>query len=465
MSGQELEVRKYKEKTPSDFKYQGPAYFAEDASAQVENEREHGLSTGKVIHASSSGIVGTLSDGRSRIITSQEIPPADEIEDILQNINTEGYIYQAGALAFGRNKGAATHAVSMYVQTILRDDLQVTQLPDPTQVHTYGNISVYGYVKYVQDSSTGIMEARHFPLGRENSDGEVVRAFMSGRTPLLLEFAEEVCRFDEKTGPMIGELVGRYPFNNLVFRSKFAKSGYTDLEKFYREIIADRKIFFEENGGDCTIFSLEAADRLRDMGLDPKILVYPSTKMIDGKLQITSKYGHNAVVVEDPDSQLNIKYYIDPGYSVPWAVPIHQYPVPLYPRTFGGGKSMVTQNIRGNPVVELVVHNQAKRHLAGEQVMDPTTFEKMAPTILAKTHYKNDIIKLDYQDQSGRRSMGIRYSCSQRTVTCMEAGIDKLPLQQFFEDNTLQEKLARKCEEIGVSFDYILDELNCLPKN
>ncbi len=465
MGSRESEVRKSEEKRLSDFVYKGPAYFAEDALAQVEQQRMHGLSNGKVILASSSGIVGTLSDGRSRIITPQEMPTPDEEEQILQDIYDRGFIHYTGTLAFGRKNGIASHAVSTYVNIILKPDTHLSKLPDPDELYSLGESFIYGYIKYLQEGSTGTINAKEMLNVHENSDPKLVPAFMSGKTPELLQFAEEVCRFDEKTGPMISELVGRYPFNNMVFRSKFAKSDHADLEEFYREIIANRKQFFKEYGGDCTLFSLEVADKLSAMGLDPKILLYPSTKIVDGEVIITAKRSHNAVVVEDPDSKFSTKYYIDPGYSVPWAVPMNRWPFSVYPRSFGDGKSMITRIVKDEkPIVALMVNDQAKRHLAGEEVMDPKTCEETAPEILAETHYLKDIIKWDYQDQLGRRTLGIRYKCSQGTLTCVEAGIDKVPLQQFFEDSTLQDVLRHKCTEIGADFYKILDELRSLPR-
>lgn len=465
MGSRESEVRKSEEKKLSDFVYKGPAYFAEDALAQVEQQRMHGLSNGKVILASSSGIVGTLSDGRSRIITPQEMPTPEEEEQILQDIFDRGFIHYSGTLAFGRKNGISSHAVSTYVNIILKPDTHLSKLPDPDELYSLGESFIYGYIKYLQEGSTGTINAKEMLNVHENSDPKLVPAFMSGKTPELLQFAEEVCRFDEKTGPMISELVGRYPFNNMVFRSKFAKSDHADLEKFYREIIANRKQFFKEYGGDCTLFSLEVADRLAAMGYEPETLIYPTTKMVNGIPEILDPIGHIAVIVKDPESKFSTIQYIDPGYSVPWAVPMNRWPFSVYPRSLGDGKSIVTHVFKDEQTVaELVVHDQAKRHLAGERVMDVTTLEQMASAILKRTHNLKDIIKWDYQDQLGRRTLGIRYKCSQGTLTCVEAGIDKVPLQQFFEDSTLQDVLRHKCTEIGADFYKILDELRSLPR-
>lgn len=451
------------ERRPTNFIIQSPADIAETALAKVEQERLHAHS--RRIFATSSAIVGPLLDDN---IGPQEILPSGEEAQILQKIKEFGYITIAGACAFGNTDGTAAHAVSTYVDVILKPEIELTQLPDITQLLSLADSFEFGYVKYIPDSSTGKINIRRLPIGCNNSLSKLVQSFISGNTPQVIKFAREVCRFDEKTGPMIRDLVSKYPFNNLAFRSQFAKvakGGYSNLEEFYREIISDRKEFFETYGGDCTLFSLELADRLCALGLDPTILTYPSTQNKNGNLIIIAEDGHIAALVEDPESLSGNKYYIDPGYGVPWAVPLNHGPISVYPRRFGDGKKIVPRIIQEYPEVELLVDDVTKRHLAGKKEMSVNTLQERAHRILAETHYSKDIIKWDCQDKLGRRIMGIRYSCSERTLKCIEAGIEKVPLQQFFEDSTLQKNLRDKCAEIGADFNLIFGELQYLPQN
>lgn len=434
----------------------GYAYTAGISRTKLQIQREalkkvEGSTTDYTVIVSDSVVL--VPDGENMVAINRDGMTDEKREAVMEHVNRERQITYVGALSFGRKNGQAAYTVLTFCtvpldQPITSYPLEVKDLPtiqDKTR-----DIEV-GYIEYRLDKAQGFVST-HRTI-ETTQDFEKARPYISGITPEIMALANDFGRFDALTGPITSTLVGKNPFNTLTPHGEVGSSNQYALQKYYEKLIEQRQTYFDANGGNCTLFSLALADKLQEAGLDPQVIIYPSTVPDQND-------GHSGLLV----SQGERKYWFDPGLSLTHAVPIDR--IPLVPFV-SGSKSLSVGAVpdetdpRQLPDIHLQGPDGRIRAFSVKEIVTPSQFEELAPGILQRLHQGRRTLKLDYHTENGTRVIGFALDARTERLKIRHPNVDvkDMSLGDFLAVPAKRAGLGWWCHQNGVDFSYILDQL------
>lgn len=339
-------------------------------------------------------------DHANRPLNRDNETPERERE-VLDGINQGHQITFAGAVSFGRKNGYGNLTVVSYCSIPLAG--QLSALPKGIDA-----------LPALQDKDKPI-EVGYIVFGGEDGTHQTKRAvnyttsfaearpYISGLTPEVLEMIHETGQFEAKVGPIIEDVIAQYPFNTAGFYQGLEQHGGTP-EEFYATFTDGWRDHLQQYGGNCSLLALETGLRVQDHGKQADILLYPQ----NGKPE-----GHSALIINDGDGR---QYFSDPGFSMPYVIPIDAK-IPLAPARISGAKSMtVIENGTHLPIVHVLERDGKVHRLVSDGRYDIDDFEQILPQILGRLHQR-EAVKLDFHTEAGKRTLGFTASRERREVS------------------------------------------------
>lgn len=447
----------------------GIPYFANVALLKLESQRE-GLvreqaEADYAVMVSDSGAYVQLEDGSYQVINRDDPEQKTATAPIVER---DGIVQYVGNLAFGRKDGKANYLVTTYCDTTIRQGIHLETFPNTDELP---DIAIdqepfeYGYIEYRFGDNGELVPVKR-PLGRTNDYG-LARPYISGLTPEVIRFASEVSYVDSQVGPILQELVRKYPFNDLGYYSAFNTSGLRSLEEFYQHLAEEWRDFFERCGGNCSLFSLELINKLRQQGFsnDHRVLVFPSQRFTNGEVKTIYEFGHSSVLFGTPNSASNTKYFADPGLAIPFPIPIDTS-IPVFPVGYGDGKFAVMKVERDltDKVPNLMIRHRNGRlaYFNGRVVMTEGEFRASLADILFHLHEPKDVVKLDFHNEVGNILLGLAFNRRNGTISIPVLGIRDVALQNILDNEQHRSLILEKCQAVGVDAQIVLGQLEGL---
>lgn len=432
----------------------GADYVAAISREKFARQRSHLKETSKdedlILAVSDSAVMIKDSEGKD-IAVNRDGLTLEEREAALSYINAEKNIGFVGALTFGRQNGQSAFTTLTYMDAPI--SASVNTLPQVTDLPYLVGDGKYraGFISYTVDKDGKLQSSKQQVV--ESDQFEDVRPYISGQPKEVKELAIDVGKFDRITGPILEELVSLYPFNTLSFHALQRKLGVS-TEELYERINEQRKALFARGGGNCSLHSLELIELLSEKGIDTSVAIYPSSK-----LGIPD--GHSAVLTKGERTN----FLLDPGLSIPFAVPITN--IPLYP-TKSGTKNVLTQvrDINGDkiPDMALLTVNGKTQTFPGKEVVSAEVFEGRLPDMLTRFHQVRNTLKLDYHDKKGDCILGISYVVSNDSLQIKNNGVILVVdnLADFLGNDDKIKHVIEACKKLNLDSDFILGEIQSL---
>lgn len=372
-----------------------------------------------------------------------------EIHRALTEINKEKKIRFVGSTTFGRKNGQSVFTTLTYLDVPLGDTvldhfpIDISEIPELAQ----GQDFHAGHIKFRPTPEGFVPE---FTEVKQDKRFNEVRPFISGLTSESIQTADKVARFDKMTSEIIERMIVNHPFNTTAFYSLYNQLGGIDIREFYNALIERRKEVFEKYGGNCTFFSLELCDQLREIGLDPKIIIYPSFKP-------NKPNGHSGVFTQFED----ISFFFDPGLTIPFAVPVIPN-MSLYPVNVGEKNVLAAiSDMNKDSIPDLILHKPSGGliHFTANESITPEEFRMSVPDILTDFHNLRKSTKMDYHDLSGQRIIGFTVDREQQKVTVRTSNGDVLYPMQTLKSQGLPDEYYPLCRANNVPIDSINEVL------
>ena len=375
----------------------------------------------------------------------------EQIQKVLDEINSSRNIEFIGALSFGRKFGVSNFTVLTYfTATTFKDvdslPISISDLPNFSEKFEAGYISCTshnGNFEYTKKKQVEGMA--------DNFD--IFRPYISALTPELISFGEKSARFEKEYGAIAEALIVDHPFNNMTFYTSCNES--QDVNAYCR-ILQDDSDYFDIHGGSCALFTLALEKQLRDSGLETKIVLYPSDRPV-------VKNGHSGILAGDG----NGSYYFDPGMSIPYPIPVNAN-IPLFPFSSGtDGKDILVNVADANgdslPDLYIVRRNACGvgAEMEGEpmlasQVMDRVAYKGVAPEILRKFEKVRKFVKIDFHNADGSRAVGILHKLKSENF------VVKIGKEQNTNEMTpeqVSEYLIGRFSRSDKRINYILEQI------
>ncbi len=280
---------------------------------------------------------------------------------------------------------------------------RISILPDKKLPFNLSDISWIDPKKPIEVGYLGKgLQVRETDCISSNDFQSKARPYISGLTREVLETAFEI-RNNWKiySGPL-RRIIADYPFNTMSFYTNFSES--QPPEEYYRTIVEGD--FFENYGGNCTLFSLAIAKEFQKTGKDVRIALFPVT--YEGGDELVG--GHSAVVV-DLDSSLS--FLLDPGLSIPYPLPFSDK-IPLF-YEFGYGDGKVV-SLHAIPNLSFLISKNKNRsvNFPCQGICNLKEFKSLASYILSDLHHlrNEDQRKVDFHSSDGRRILRISTNSS-----------------------------------------------------
>lgn len=374
---------------------------------------------------------------------------AEEVQNIIERINMERKIRFVGSTTFGRKNGQSLFTTLTYLDVPLGENavdhfpVGINELPELAQ----GQDFHAGYIKFRPTPDGFVPE---FTEVKQDQRFDEVRPFISGLTAESIHTADKVARFDKMTANIIERMIVDHPFNTTSFYSLCNELGGGDMREFYSTLIERRKEVFEKYGGNCTFFSLELCDQLREIGLDPNIIIYPSFKP-------NKPNGHSGVFVQYE----GIGFFFDPGLTIPFAVPVIPN-MSLYPVNVGEKNVLAAiSDMNKDSVPDLILHKPSGGliHFTANELVTPEVFHDAAPRILSEFHNLRKSTKMDYHDARGQRIIGFVVDREKMAVTVRTSQGDALFPIETLKSTGLPQSYYSLCESNHVPINSINETL------
>lgn len=341
-----------------------------------------------------------------------------------------------GAVSFGRKNGNGITTVLSYVDI----------LPPHTGSAPYAQA---GYIETaLNEQNEKVFIKRpviNIPEGKDAE--ELIRQYAGGLTDEVRQLAEKVGRFEHEVEPLMQSMVADHPFNTLSF---YSRAGVMDKGDFYRQVTTEESGYFDENGGNCVLFTLNTARALKKNGFQLKAAVIPQSEVLPS--------GHSALIVSDRTRQLS--FFVDPGLSLTQPIVLTEN-IPFYPFEFDGNKQIyVGFKESGLPTIRIHT-KKAKSNLVMEQPLDFGEFEQKAVSLLSGMDETRTHAKLDYHRTDGTSI----FACTvdlKRGVLSLRGGdlnVHGLPIDRFREDAGLQTRLDAYLATYNLNLNYLLQQL------
>ncbi len=441
---------------------EGFDYVASISQTKLEDQRirlrqTEGNDTDYVIVVSDSCLI--YPDNKGRYIALNRDGIGDDAARVAsETIKQQKEIVFTGAVSFGRKLGISNLTVLSYVKCFLpegadfRLPIKIDELPG--LVDTERGFE-FGYIDFKTDPNNEKLKPVFKPKTRTH-DFSLVRPFVSGLTPEVLEMVEGNGVVDRDIAPLVEMMVANFPFNTLSFYTeskRFYGSVDGDLNSFYRHLMQNWEDYFRVFGGNCTLYSLALAHELTKKGLHPEVVIFPSSKPAHDK-------GHSGLrIIQD-----NRGYFLDAGLTMPFPVPMTE--IPLYP-FWAGNKQMFLSIQTGSdgPIPYLInLGKGGKIPFMGKEIMLPESFRSEAVDILTDMHKKRRFLKLDHHDRRGNKVIGFSYDRELGSLRIASAdGYQRvLDIGQFSIDQTIQREVAAVCAANNINAEFVINELTSL---
>lgn len=404
-----------------------------------------------------------VNDGENDRPVNRDGISDEEKQRILDTINRQREVTFVGAVSFGRKNGKSAFTVSTFMTLPLGEPISsfpliIDELPDKKDPDRQIK---YGYIKYGVAKDGGLVH-RKKPLEATDSFAQA-RPFISGLTEDVIRFANDTAQFDRLTAPVAEDLVSRLSFNTVAFYSLAKQMGVErdGLASFYREISQSYDSFFEtQGGGNCALFSLELAKKLREMGMDPRIASYASLNFRESG---AVEDGHSGIVVDYNQRQ----YLFDPGLSITFPIPIGE--IPISPFFAGGNKSFVVGLNDNNPVPQLFVLKKDARYqkIAGSKIFTVEHFQDRLGKVLTSLHDERSRMKIDFHNSSGRKTIGFLVDRNTLQLSIKLDGSDdpfEVNLRDLFSGSGKQilNNITGLCNYYGIDAHLLMEQLKGL---
>ena len=361
---------------------------------------------------------------------------------IIEQINNDGQITYLGALTFGRLRGQGLFTVLSYLQADLAKKISQVPVPVDSLSDLVGENSFKaGFIEYQ------LIENQLVPSHKlvvENNSLPKTRSFISGLVPDVIALASEYGEMDFKVGSVVSDLVAKHPFNTLSF--------YCGDKPDYQSITDNRQAFFNQHGGNCSFISLALIDQLRTLGFpDAKMVLYPTTRPQASK-------GHSAVIVP----QHQFMAFFDPGLSIPFMIPFNP-DIPLVPILAGDNKHVLLtiSNQNSDFTPDLTIEKPGGRivNFQGINCLSPREFTDQMPEILEDLHDRRKIVKIDFHDQDGNKTLGLSLNRESRMIQIQATNLIEVLLSVLLNNVDLQMQLEKYCSEKNIDFQSLLLQL------
>jgi len=437
-------------------------YVASISQTKLEDQRirlkqTEGNNTDYVVIVSDSCLI--YPDNKGRYIALNRDGIGEEAKSAAsETIKQQKEVVFTGAVSFGRKLGISNLTVLSYVKCFLpegadiRLPIKIDELPD--LVDTEQGFE-FGYVDFKVDPNNEKLKPI-FKSKTRTHDFSLVRPFVSGLTPEVLEMVESNGVVDRDIAPLVEMMVASFPFNTISFYTeskRFLGNAGGDLHSFYRHLIQNWRDYFRAFGGNCTLYSLALAHELTKSGLHPEVVIFPSSKPAHDK-------GHSGLrIIQD-----NRGYFLDAGLTMPFPVPMSE--IPLYPFWVGNKQMFLSiQTGSDGPIPYLInLGKGGKIPFMGKEIMLPGSFRSEAVDILADMHDKRRFLKLDYHDRRGNKEIGFSYDRESGSLRIASAdGYQRvLDIGQILTDRTIQREIIAVCTANNINAEFVINELTSL---
>ena len=293
-------------------------------------------------------------------------------DEVMELIRLDDKVEFIGSVAFGiDNQTTISYLTFLALNPRLMPDFQVPIDLNQLIAKNANMLVDKGFISYsgfrLEQAGT-ILEAR---------------PFVSGLIPDLSEVIDKVFRLEaQNLVSLLRAQIAGYPFNNIIFYDLIAQG------LSYEDIVNNWKDIFEKNGGNCSFHSLFLYENLKNQGLDPKIVLFPSKNP-------DHEQGHSAVLVEIEED----KYLMDPGLSIPFPLLVSGVPL-IY--NLPSGKTVCIYEKEGRIIMEVAKKDKTIKFLQQDYPLTEEEYRKKLPNILANLHHLRTVVKIDYHDQDGK---------------------------------------------------------------
>lgn len=363
-------------------------------------------------------------------------------EEAINQINQDGQINYLGALTFGRLRGQGMFTVLSYLQADLAEKIRQVPVPIDDLPQLVGKSPFKaGFIEYQLVENQLVPKHR---LVEESDQLSKTRPFISGLVKETIALASEYGEIDLRIGNMVSHLVATYPFNTLSF--------YCGDRPDYQTITNNRQTFFDQHGGNCSFISLALIDQLCALGFpEAKMVLYPTSRPQAAK-------GHSAVLVP----QQNFLAFFDPGLSIPFMIP-YSPNIPLAPILAGDNKHVLLtlSNQNNDSIPDLTIQKPGGGivNFQGINGLSSEEFIKQMPEILEDLHDRRKLIKIDFHDRDGNKTLGLSLNRETQILQIQMNDLIEVSLAVFLENFQLQEQLEHYCVEKNINFQYLLSQL------
>jgi hypothetical protein len=411
---------------------------------ELAQSREEQTNGDEILVTSDSVLLVKTEKGLEAVPTS--LSP-DQQREYLALINESGEVIFSGVATYGRKKGKSAFSITSYVCFPLGEPIQALPVDfkalqkslDPQREIVTGYIQAA--TQFTGPTLTNIHTAESF---------DQARSYISGLTPEALQTIRETSSFEAMVAPIVEDLLRRHAYNTLSFHNHFSGDPAE-----YRQLIANYEPYFEQFGGNCTLFTLELVKRLSELDLDIKIIVYPAETR-DFKHQ----QGHSGLLIRSGNNE----YVFDPGLGIPYPLPISA--IPVAPVECGNKQVMISlRDLDMDHVPDILI--QRKRGpsvIYAQELCTPERFADIIPQILSEIHNHRPLFKYTFHDESGVVQIEWIFdrSSHQLEVKNDQGKIWQGSLPEYFSHTDLRAFLQHLCTKREIPLTTIDTELQLL---
>ncbi len=351
-----------------------------------------------------------------------------ELSSGLELIQRHKEIIFSGAVSFGPMRGPIL-TTAPYVRIKLQREL--TQLPIP--IDCLPEVSESFELGFITFNPKG----KSFELKPTETthNFEKARPYISGLTPEVIRFIKEFSQINAQVGPILRQVIAQHPFNTISFYTQNPDYSNTNMEYWLNWV--------EFHGGNCSLLTLKVASELSKRGLEPQIVIFPSSTP-------NFERGHSAAIITINEE---VGFLLEPGLSIPFPIP-YSPQIPLLPFNLRNGKREMWVG-SGENLNDLYIYLLDKDNLFSPSTTARSIreFLSLLPQILAELHIRRKIIKIDFHTEEGILDVSARIDFNGGQTTLIK---DRKRIKGDFET------IAQLLNPTNPREFYILNQLNQL---